>query len=256
MKYYLHSIINSLHQITSYAALLRKYPDKIDEYTHLIEHTAFSIDTNLQELFQTNHTPSDEYPKSLNTNVASGKRVLIVDDMSENREILSDIFQTLHCDVRSASGGLEALQIVGSFAPDMVCMDILMPGMDGYATAAELRKAGYEGTLIAISALKEDLSKSVFDAWLFKPFTAEQIISLLASQSISRGDITEVSLDFSPLSVAFRKELCSALEHGALSQSEKLVEMLEAGEIKTWLLERLDLMDFDAIINALSVDVD
>jgi CheY-like chemotaxis protein len=256
MKYHLHSIINSLHQISSYAALLRKYPDKIDEYSHLIEHAAFSINTNLQELFQTDHTPSDQSPSLLNTDVATGKRVLIVDDMSENREILSDIFQTLQCDVQSASGGLEALRIVESFSPDLICMDIVMPDMDGYATAAELQKRGYTGRLIAISALKEDLSKTIFDAWLFKPFTAEQIISLLAFDTADSGEITELPLDFSSLEASFRKELCTALERGALSHSEKLVDKLESGEIKTWLQERVTRIDFDPIIKAMRVNVD
>jgi CheY-like chemotaxis protein len=240
-------MINSLHQISSYAALLRKYPDKIDEYAHLIEDTASSIDIKLQELFQTKHSPSQ---KPLNTNIVTGKRVLIVDDMPENREILSDVFQTLRCQVQSASDGLEALQTAESFLPDIICMDILMPGMDGYATASELRKKGFTGTLIAISALREDLSKSVFDAWLFKPFTAQQIISLLSSHASPSGKITEVSLDFTSLGESFRKEICIALEHGALSQSEKMAESLEEGEIKTWLLKKLECMDFDTIINA------
>jgi CheY-like chemotaxis protein len=253
MKYYLHSLINSLHQISSYAALLRKYPDQIDEYTHLIEHMASSIDTTLQEMFQTNPSPSDNPPIPLNTKVSTSKKVLIVDDMPENREILSDIFQTLHCEVQNASGGLEALQIVESFLPDIICMDILMPGMDGYVTASELRKMGYTGVLIAISALKEDVSKNVFDAWLFKPFTVDQIISLLSSHTTCMDKITEVSLDFSPLGISFREELCGALERGALSQSEKLVELLEEGEIKTWLSQRLERMDFDTIINTMRV---
>lgn len=255
MKYYLHSIMNSLHQISSYSTLLRQNPDKIDEYTTLIEQAAFSINTNLQDLFQTNHPPaSEDLDPPLNTKVAVGKKVLIVDDITENRDILSEIFHTLRCEVQSASDGLEALQIVEVFSPDIICMDILMPGMDGYESAAALRKAGYTGTLIAISALKEDDSASVFDAWLFKPFTAEQIISLIASLTINNDEPKKIAIDFSPLSGSFRKELLSALERGAVSQSEKLIETLEEDECKTWLLERLVHMDLDTIINAIMVD--
>lgn len=249
MKYYLHSIINSLHQISSYAALLRKNPDKLDDYTKLIENTAHSIDINLQELFQSNIT-SNEISERLNTNVVVGKKVLIVDDMFENRDILSEIFKTLHCDVKSASNGIEALEIAKIFYPDIIFLDILMPVMDGYETAVALRESGCSSTLIAISALKEDTEKSLFDAWLFKPFTAEHIISLLATQNLESSKKCVKTFDLSHLSTSFKKELLTALDRGALSQSLKLVETLEEEEAKAWLLDRLSMMDFDSILKA------
>ncbi|MGB0954642.1 MAG: ATP-binding protein [Panacagrimonas sp.] len=67
------------------------------------------------------------------------KRVLVVDDTAVDRELLSSLLSPLGFEVTQAASGIEALQKVSSARPDMVLLDIGMPGMDGWETARLLR---------------------------------------------------------------------------------------------------------------------
>lgn len=242
-----HTLFNAIHQISGYAGLLHTHPDDVGEYADIIEKNARIIERIVQEIYQTRPNNASAPPIRYDIDIVVGKKVLIVDDMPENREILRDIFLTLQCDVESASNGPEALQKADIFLPDIICLDILMPVMDGYETAEALRNAGSSATLIAISALKEDISKNVFDAWLSKPFTAEQIISLLSSKILTKNKKISADVDLSHLDDEFRRKFIDALDKGALSRMEFLINTLEKGTAEQWLGERLAEMDFEAI---------
>jgi CheY-like chemotaxis protein len=242
-----HSLYNAIHQISGYAGLLHTHPNDVSEYADIIEKNARIIERIVQEIYQTRPNIATAPPIRYDIDIVVGKKVLIVDDMSENREILRDIFLTLQCDVESASNGPEALRKADTFRPDIICLDILMPVMDGYETAEALRNAGSSATLIAISALKEDINKNVFDAWLSKPFTAEQIISLLSSKILIKNKKINATVDLSTLDDEFRRKFIDALDKGALSRMELLINALEKGSAKQWLGERLAEMDFEAI---------
>jgi adenylate cyclase len=65
--------------------------------------------------------------------------VLVVDDVSENVRLLEAVLAPRGYDVRSAATGEEALELVASTPIDVVLLDILMPGMDGYEVCRRLR---------------------------------------------------------------------------------------------------------------------
>lgn len=66
-------------------------------------------------------------------------RVLIVDDDGDNRELLEVIFSAEGYVILSAASGEEALALAAREAPDLILLDIMMPHMDGYQTAAKLK---------------------------------------------------------------------------------------------------------------------
>lgn len=66
-------------------------------------------------------------------------RVLVVDDHHDGAEALGTFLEVLGCDVRIAHSGPEALEMAPAFQPQLVILDISMPGMDGYETARRLR---------------------------------------------------------------------------------------------------------------------
>ena len=70
-------------------------------------------------------------------------RVVIVDDIAETREHLAKLltFETDIEVVGAAASGEEALELAGELSPDIVLMDINMPGMDGIATTEQLSRA-------------------------------------------------------------------------------------------------------------------
>ena len=83
--------------------------------------------------------------------------LLIVDDEPQVRKLLETLLQHEGYQTLSASSGEEALQLVARQPPDLILLDIMMPGMDGYEVASQLK--GDETTagipIIMLSALSE-----------------------------------------------------------------------------------------------------
>jgi putative two-component system response regulator len=75
---------------------------------------------------------------------AAGKttalRVLVVDDEEANRKLLEALLCTHGFDVRCARDGAEALQEAGSFRPDLIMLDVMMPRVTGFEAAQALRR--------------------------------------------------------------------------------------------------------------------
>lgn len=66
-------------------------------------------------------------------------RILIVDDVPDNIRILSKMLADEGHDISASTNGQEALMIVESVLPDLILLDVMMPGMDGYAICAALK---------------------------------------------------------------------------------------------------------------------
>jgi CheY-like chemotaxis protein len=66
-------------------------------------------------------------------------KVLVVDDHHDGAETLGEFLRLLGCQVRLAYSGEEALDVAPKFAPDLVILDIEMPGLNGLETARRLR---------------------------------------------------------------------------------------------------------------------
>jgi len=65
--------------------------------------------------------------------------ILVVDDTPQNLQVLGAILDETGYDVRVASNGPTALTIARVSPPDLILLDILMPGMDGYAVCGALK---------------------------------------------------------------------------------------------------------------------
>lgn len=80
-----------------------------------------------------------------------GGRVLVVDDVPANVRLLAGILKLEGFEVSTAQSGEEALQLARSTppegAPDVVLLDVMMPGMDGFETCRHLKRAPETSTL-------------------------------------------------------------------------------------------------------------
>jgi signal transduction histidine kinase/CheY-like chemotaxis protein len=112
--------------------------------------------------------------------------LLIVDDNETNRQLIAEIFAGTHHQLIFGADGPEAVAKAREVKPDMILMDIRMPGMDGYQTLAEIRKTpGLEMVpSIAVTASTmpsdEKYLKDVFSGYVLKPFTRRQMFDELA----------------------------------------------------------------------------
>jgi len=102
-------------------------------------------------------------------------RILIVDDEQSVREVLSEYFMEQGYSVESAGGGEEALAIVQRSTPDLVLLDVRMPGMDGVETLRRIRNAAPDVSVIMVTAnedvalARETLKLGALD-YVAKPF--------------------------------------------------------------------------------------
>src|SRR5438094_7186139 len=78
-------------------------------------------------------------------------RVLIVDDEHDIREFLTMALDIESWEVRTAASGNEAIAIVPDFAPDLIVLDQMMPGLRGTDVARQLRGQGYGGPIVLFS---------------------------------------------------------------------------------------------------------
>jgi PAS domain S-box-containing protein len=115
------------------------------------------------------------------------RRILVVDDNEDVAESLAEILRTTGHEVRTAYRGLAALEAVEAFLPEVVLLDIGMPGMDGYEVARRLRRErGLEKVLlVALTGYGRDEDRrrsreAGIDHHLVKPVDPAALCDLLA----------------------------------------------------------------------------
>lgn len=125
-------------------------------------------------------------------------RVLIVDDQSENRELLVRMLTALRLEIREATNGQDAIACCQEWQPHLVLLDIYMPTLNGFATTQQIRQIEqkfiaahsldqHKAKIIALSAsvLEDDRQKafaSGCDGFLSKPFQTSELYEAIGQQ--------------------------------------------------------------------------
>jgi len=124
-------------------------------------------------------------PKAQASPVAH-RRVLVVDDNVDAAAMLDMLLRSLGHETRVAHDGIEALRIAGEFRPDIVLLDIGMPGLDGYEVARRMRSLAKDRRvrIVAVTGwgLDADRQRSReagFDLHLVKPVDATDLAQAL-----------------------------------------------------------------------------
>ncbi|MGV8884638.1 MAG: response regulator [Microbacteriaceae bacterium] len=104
--------------------------------------------------------------------------ILIVDDDEDQRRILSLYFEKAGCRVTAAARADEAIAAFRSTPPLLAVIDLVLPGMDGWQLAAQLR-AEVPECAIAITSVLEEADFPHYDAVLPKPVTGSQVRQVL-----------------------------------------------------------------------------
>jgi PAS domain S-box-containing protein len=120
----------------------------------------------------------------------NGSRVMVVDDNVELAVGLARLLKLLGHDVQMAHDGPTALDAARSFRPEVVLLDIGLPGLDGYQVAEQLRRegCGRNARIIAITGYghEEDRRRSReagFDHHLVKPIDFKSLVTVLADSA-------------------------------------------------------------------------
>ncbi len=178
-------------------------------------------------------------------------RALVVDDVAENRAVLSQALAALGCDVDAAATGEAAVDKALVTRPDIIFMDIRLPGMDGTAATRCIRerwnraKAGPPPKIVALSAsaLAHEQARyrdAAFDETLAKPYRYETLIECL--RELLNVEFTGVEAEAVGASAAgagssacdwtfpdaLRRDLLAAAESYNLSLAHACLDRLDA----------------------------
>lgn len=109
-------------------------------------------------------------------------KVLIVEDDEHIRNGLDEILRGEGYDTRLAADGRAGLEAFRAEPPDFVCLDIMMPGVNGYDVCREIRRASPKLPIVFISAKSEEIDKVVgfelgADDFITKPFGVREVVA-------------------------------------------------------------------------------
>ncbi|MEG3969022.1 PAS domain S-box protein [Microcoleus sp. T2B6] len=138
-------------------------------------------------------TQSDEQEKSPIKQVIALEagqdtyRILIVEDVAENRQLLLKLLIPLGFEVREATNGQEAIALHSTWKPHLILMDMVMPVMDGYEATRQIKKTleGKETIIIALTASAFDEQRQIIwsagcNDLICKPFREEVLFEKIA----------------------------------------------------------------------------
>ena len=136
----------------------------------------------------------------------ANERILIVDDDSNICELLRLYFEKDGFQADIVTDGIRALEAFESVKPDLVLLDIMLPGMDGWQICREIRKTS-QTPIIMLTAKGETFDKVLglelgADDYITKPFETKEVIARVkavlrrsSSQSTNTAILKEVSFD-------------------------------------------------------------
>jgi DNA-binding response OmpR family regulator len=109
-------------------------------------------------------------------------RLLIIEDETPMRAALSDVLEAEGHRVLTAADGESGLRRAIEEKPDLVLLDIMMPGLDGFEVCAELRRLGHSASILMLTAkgLVEDRVTGLdagADDYLVKPFSTKELLA-------------------------------------------------------------------------------
>jgi CheY-like chemotaxis protein len=127
----------------------------------------------------------------------TAQRILVVEDNLLNLKLVRDVLTFSGYDVAEAHSGEEALQMARQNPPDLVLLDLQLPGIDGFETLQRLRQGilrhGVPVVTVTALAMPEDRERAAlagFDGYLEKPINVRELPGQVAEFLAGPGEVT------------------------------------------------------------------
>lgn len=113
--------------------------------------------------------------------MAKGKPILIVDDDQEIRELLKEYLSRAGFDVLTACDGVEMYQQLAQATPELIILDIMMPGDDGFSLCQQMRRKS-QVPIIMLTAASDEADRVIglelgADDYIAKPFSPRELMA-------------------------------------------------------------------------------
>ena len=173
-------------------------------------------------------------------------KALVVDDVEDNREVLSGLLERAGVEVSTARDGAEALEKVAEQRPDIVFMDVRMPVMDGLSAVRQLRERWPDRHIVCVAITASGLLRqrsfyldAGFDDFIGKPFHFSAVCDCMESHlgvAFEHEPVAKPAADSGPgadalagvrLPPGLRERLLAAAQINALTEIESLVAELK-----------------------------
>jgi two-component system cell cycle response regulator DivK len=126
----------------------------------------------------------------------SGRRILVVEDNTKNLKLVRDVLQFAGFEIIEATTGEDGVELMATEHPDLVLMDLQLPGIDGTEALRQIREMPGVGQVpvLAVTAFVMDedrrrASQAGFDGYVEKPISVrgltDQVRALLAPEAAS-----------------------------------------------------------------------
>jgi two-component system cell cycle response regulator DivK len=126
----------------------------------------------------------------------SGRRILVVEDNTKNLKLVRDVLQFAGFEIIEATTGEDGVELMATEHPDLVLMDLQLPGIDGAEALRQIREMPEVGQVpvLAVTAFVMDedrrrASQAGFDGYVEKPISVrgltDQVRALLAPEGAS-----------------------------------------------------------------------
>ncbi len=116
------------------------------------------------------------------------KKILVVDDSNTELEHITKLIQSSGYNVSKATSGEEALSLAKTYRPDLIILDVVMPGKDGYQTCRELKSEdGTKDIKVVMVTSKNQKTdeywgrKQGADDYITKPFDPDNLLNSISS---------------------------------------------------------------------------
>ena len=114
-------------------------------------------------------------------------KVLIVDDVPTNRDLLDELLSRVGFSTRTAASAEEAIVVHDEWRPDLVLMDLLMPGMGGLEGVRRLRQSGSKAAIFSVTAsglagTEIEAREAGVDAYVRKPYREGELLAAIGER--------------------------------------------------------------------------
>lgn len=163
--------------------------------------------------------------------------ILLIEDEEAMLTGLKDAFEHHGYLVHSAKDGERGLELAQEVSPDLILLDVMLPGMDGFDVCSQLRKRGVSVPILMLTARGEEVDKVVgleigADDYITKPFSTRELLARVKAHlrrsaqkaaKLTEYKFGDVTVDFTKFK-AFKKGMSVDLTSTEFSLLQLLIE--------------------------------